>query len=115
MLLKYLQGWELYHFSGQPVVILDHPFWEEVLLNVPSGSLLLPLETISSHPITFHLRKESLSKTSGLSASSLSISTKVFAVFSCVWATAVTFTDLAVRDATVCGNSSTQKCLLTRQ
>ncbi|KAK4831969.1 hypothetical protein QYF61_020352 [Mycteria americana] len=50
---KYLQGWRLNHFPGQPVPMLDHPFSEVKFPNIQSKPPLAQLEAISSRPITF--------------------------------------------------------------
>ena len=58
MSLKYLQGWWLHRFSGQPLLMPDHPFYEKILPNVSPKPPLWQPEVISLHPITCHLRKE---------------------------------------------------------
>ncbi|KAK4810753.1 hypothetical protein QYF61_007727 [Mycteria americana] len=55
---KYLQGWRLNHFPGQPVPMLDHPFSEEKFPNIQSKPPLAQLEAISSCPITCYLGEE---------------------------------------------------------
>ncbi|KAK4814190.1 hypothetical protein QYF61_012427 [Mycteria americana] len=55
---KYLQGWRLNHFPGQPVPMLDNPFSEEKFPNIQSKPPLAQLETISSCPITCYLGEE---------------------------------------------------------
>ncbi|KAK4817461.1 LOW QUALITY PROTEIN: hypothetical protein QYF61_015616 [Mycteria americana] len=55
---KYLQGWGLNHFPGQPVPMLDHPFSEVKFPNIQSKPPLAQLEAISSHPITCYLGEE---------------------------------------------------------
>ncbi|KAK4811009.1 hypothetical protein QYF61_015713 [Mycteria americana] len=55
---KYLQGWRLNHFLGQPVPRLDNPFSEEKFPNIQSKPPLAQLEAISSHPITCYLEEE---------------------------------------------------------
>ncbi|KAK4816001.1 hypothetical protein QYF61_010869 [Mycteria americana] len=55
---KYFQGWQLNHFTGQPVPVLDNPFSEEKFPNIQSKPPLVQLEAISSHPITSYLGKE---------------------------------------------------------
>ncbi|KAK4828379.1 hypothetical protein QYF61_026117, partial [Mycteria americana] len=55
---KYLQGWRLNHFPGQPVPMLDNPFSEEKFPNIQSKPPLAQLEAISSHPITCYLGEE---------------------------------------------------------
>ncbi|KAK4826194.1 hypothetical protein QYF61_006138 [Mycteria americana] len=55
---KYLQGWRLNHFPGQPVPMLDNPFSEEKFPNIQSKPPLVQLEAISSHPITCYLGEE---------------------------------------------------------
>ncbi|KAK4820755.1 hypothetical protein QYF61_006095 [Mycteria americana] len=55
---KYLQGWRLNHFPGQPVPMLDNPFSEVKLPNIQSKPPLAQLEAISSHPITCYLGEE---------------------------------------------------------
>ncbi|KAK4823937.1 hypothetical protein QYF61_008323 [Mycteria americana] len=56
---KYLQGWRLNHFPGQPVPMLDNPFSEEKFPNIQSKPPLVQLEAISSCPITCYLGEES--------------------------------------------------------
>ncbi|KAK4829272.1 hypothetical protein QYF61_002664 [Mycteria americana] len=56
--IKYLQGWRLNHFPGQPVPMLDNPFSEEKFPNIQSKPPLVQLETISSCPITCYLGEE---------------------------------------------------------
>ncbi|KAK4818041.1 hypothetical protein QYF61_004568 [Mycteria americana] len=55
---KYLQGWRLNHFPGQPVPMLDNPLGEEKFPNIPSKPPLAQLEAISSCPITCYLGEE---------------------------------------------------------
>ncbi|KAK4822553.1 hypothetical protein QYF61_015822 [Mycteria americana] len=55
---KYLQGWRLNHFPGQPVPMLDNPFSEVKFPNIQSKPLLAQLEPISSRPITCYLGEE---------------------------------------------------------
>ncbi|KAK4830578.1 hypothetical protein QYF61_011756 [Mycteria americana] len=55
---KYLQGWRLNHFPGQPVPMLDNPFSEEKFPNIQSKPPLVQLEAISSRPITCYLGEE---------------------------------------------------------
>ncbi|KAK4811014.1 hypothetical protein QYF61_015718 [Mycteria americana] len=55
---KYLQGWQLNHFPGQPVPMLDNPFSEEKFPNIQSKPPLAQLEAISSCPITCYLEEE---------------------------------------------------------
>ncbi|KAK4831037.1 hypothetical protein QYF61_014969, partial [Mycteria americana] len=55
---KYLQGWRLNHFPGQPVPMLDNPFSEEKFPNIQSKPPLVQLEAISSCPITCYLGEE---------------------------------------------------------
>ncbi|KAK4823797.1 hypothetical protein QYF61_006519 [Mycteria americana] len=55
---KYLQGWRLNHFPGQPVPTLDNPFSEEKFSNIQSKPPLVQLEAISSRPITCYLGEE---------------------------------------------------------
>ncbi|KAK4820326.1 hypothetical protein QYF61_023559 [Mycteria americana] len=47
---KYLQGWRLNHFPGQPVPVLDNPFSEVKFPNVQSKPPLAQPEAISSRP-----------------------------------------------------------------
>ena len=56
--LKYLQGWRLSHFPGQPVPVLDNPFSEGIFPNIQSKLAVVQLEAISSHPITGYLGEE---------------------------------------------------------
>ncbi|KAK4831242.1 hypothetical protein QYF61_016474 [Mycteria americana] len=55
---KYLQGWQLNHFPGQPVPMLDNPLGEEKFPNIQSKPPLAQLEAISSCPITCYLGEE---------------------------------------------------------
>ncbi|KAK4828375.1 hypothetical protein QYF61_026113 [Mycteria americana] len=55
---KYLQGWRLNHFPGQPVPVLDNPFSEEKFPNIQSKPPLAQFEAISSCPITCYLGEE---------------------------------------------------------
>ncbi|KAK4824151.1 hypothetical protein QYF61_011229 [Mycteria americana] len=55
---KYLQGWRLNHFPGQPLPMLDNPFSEVKFPNIQSKPPLAQLEAISSHPITCYLGEE---------------------------------------------------------
>ena len=55
---KYLQGWWLHHFPGQPVPMLDHPLSEEIFPNIQPKPPLTQLEAIFSCPITCYLGKE---------------------------------------------------------
>ncbi|KAK4817196.1 hypothetical protein QYF61_003589 [Mycteria americana] len=55
---RYLQGWGLHHFPGQPGPMLDNPFSEEKFPNIQSKPPLAQLEAISSHPITCDLGEE---------------------------------------------------------
>ncbi|KAK4815340.1 hypothetical protein QYF61_000172 [Mycteria americana] len=55
---KYLQGWRLNHFPGQPVPMLDNPFSEVKFPNIQSKPPLVQLEAISSRPITCYLGEE---------------------------------------------------------
>ncbi|KAK4825578.1 hypothetical protein QYF61_000577 [Mycteria americana] len=47
MSFKYFQGWQLNHFPGQPVPMLDNPFREEKFPNIQSKPPLVQLEAIS--------------------------------------------------------------------
>ncbi|KAK4815422.1 hypothetical protein QYF61_001410 [Mycteria americana] len=55
---KYLQGWRLNHFPGQPLPMLDNPLGEEKFPNIQSKPPLAQLEAISSCPITCYLGEE---------------------------------------------------------
>ncbi|KAK4823484.1 hypothetical protein QYF61_002548 [Mycteria americana] len=55
---KYLQGWRLNHFPGQPLPMLDNPFSEVKFPNIQSKPPLMQLEAISSCPITCYLGEE---------------------------------------------------------
>ncbi|KAK4818986.1 hypothetical protein QYF61_022653 [Mycteria americana] len=55
---KYLQGWRLNHFPGQPVPMLHNPFSEEKFPNIQSKPPLAQLEAISFCPITCYLGEE---------------------------------------------------------
>ncbi|KAK4829505.1 hypothetical protein QYF61_005144 [Mycteria americana] len=52
------RGWQLNHFTGQPVPMLDNPFSEVKFPNIQSKPPLAQLEAISSHPITCYLGEE---------------------------------------------------------
>ncbi|KAK4830238.1 hypothetical protein QYF61_009305 [Mycteria americana] len=53
-----LWGWQLNHFPGQPVPMLDNPFSEEKFPNIQSKPPLAQLEAISSRPIICYLGEE---------------------------------------------------------
>jgi len=53
---KYLQGWLLNHFTGQPM--LDNPFGAGIFCNVQSKPPLVQVEAISSHPTACYLGGE---------------------------------------------------------
>ncbi|KAK4832461.1 hypothetical protein QYF61_023508 [Mycteria americana] len=55
---KYLQGWRLNHFPGQPVPMLDNPFSEVKFPNIQSKPPMVQREAISSHPIPCYLGEE---------------------------------------------------------
>ncbi|KAK4825306.1 LOW QUALITY PROTEIN: hypothetical protein QYF61_026657 [Mycteria americana] len=55
---KYLQGWRLNHFPGQPVPMLDNPFSEVTFPNIQSKPPLAQLEAISSCPLPCYLGEE---------------------------------------------------------
>ncbi|KAK4815585.1 hypothetical protein QYF61_004800 [Mycteria americana] len=55
---KYLQGWRLNHFPGQPGPMLDNPSSEDIFPNTQSKPPLVQLEAISSGPITCYLGEE---------------------------------------------------------
>ncbi|KAK4812342.1 hypothetical protein QYF61_017119 [Mycteria americana] len=55
---KYLQGWRLNHFPGQPVPMLDNPLGEGKFPNIQSKPPLAQLEAISSRPVTCYLGEE---------------------------------------------------------
>jgi len=55
---KYLQGWRLNQFPGQPVPTFDKPFSEEIFPNIQSKPPPEQLEAISSYPITCYLEEE---------------------------------------------------------
>ncbi|KAK4806798.1 hypothetical protein QYF61_005594 [Mycteria americana] len=55
---KYFQGWQLNHFPGKPVPMLDNPFSEVKFPNIQSKPPLAQLEAIFSHPITCYLGEE---------------------------------------------------------
>ncbi|KAK4830313.1 hypothetical protein QYF61_009818 [Mycteria americana] len=52
------QGWQLNHFPGQSVPMLDNPLGEEKFPNIQSKPPLVQLEAISSSPITCYLGEE---------------------------------------------------------
>ncbi|KAK4832342.1 hypothetical protein QYF61_021871 [Mycteria americana] len=58
MSFKYLQGWQLNHFPGQPLPMLDNPFSEVKFPNIQSKPPLAQLEAFSSCPITCYLGEE---------------------------------------------------------
>jgi len=58
MSFKYLQGWQLNHFPGQSLPMLDNPFSEEIFPNIHTKPPLAQLEAIFSHPITCYLGEE---------------------------------------------------------
>ncbi|KAK4810446.1 hypothetical protein QYF61_004226 [Mycteria americana] len=53
-----LQGWQLNHFPGQPVPMLDNPFSEVKFPNIQSKPPLAQLEAISSRPIPCYFGEE---------------------------------------------------------
>ncbi|KAK4832297.1 hypothetical protein QYF61_021696 [Mycteria americana] len=55
---KYLQGWRLNRFPGQPVPMLDNPFSEVKFPNIQPKPPLAQLEAISSCPVTCYLGEE---------------------------------------------------------
>ncbi|KAK4816773.1 hypothetical protein QYF61_022771 [Mycteria americana] len=55
---KYLQGWRLNHFPGQPGPMLDNPFTEVKFPNIQSKPPLQQLEAISSRPMACYLGEE---------------------------------------------------------
>ncbi|KAK4830648.1 hypothetical protein QYF61_012491 [Mycteria americana] len=55
---KYLQGWGLNHFPGQPVPMLNNPFGEENCPNIQSKPPLVQLEAIFSCPMACYLGEE---------------------------------------------------------
>ncbi|KAK4824075.1 hypothetical protein QYF61_010586, partial [Mycteria americana] len=55
---KYLQGWRLNHFPGQPVPMLDNPCSEVKFPNIQSKPPLAQLEAISSRPMACYLGEE---------------------------------------------------------
>ncbi|KAK4814679.1 hypothetical protein QYF61_025505 [Mycteria americana] len=55
---KYLQGWGLNHFPGQPVPVLDNPFSEVKFPDTQSKPPLAQVEAISSHPMACYLGEE---------------------------------------------------------
>lgn len=58
MAFKYLQGWGLYHFLGQPIPKLDHFFHEEILFKFQSKLPVLQLTRTHLCPVTYYLREE---------------------------------------------------------
>lgn len=58
---KYLQGWWLYHFPGQPAPMLDSTFHEEILSNIQSKPPLEQPEDVTSWltPTSFQALVES--------------------------------------------------------
>ncbi|KAF1556984.1 Collagen alpha-1(XXI) chain, partial [Eudyptula minor] len=55
---KYLQGWGLNHFPGQPVPMFNHSFGKEIFPHIQSKPPLVQLEAISSRPIACYLGEE---------------------------------------------------------
>lgn len=55
---KYLMGWQLHHFPGQPAPVPNLHFHEEILPDEQSKPPLPQPEAVSLCPITSHLRKE---------------------------------------------------------
>ncbi|KAK4824612.1 hypothetical protein QYF61_016881 [Mycteria americana] len=55
---KYLQGWRLNQFPGQPVPMLDNAFSEVKFPNIQSKPPLVQPEAISSRPITCYLEEQ---------------------------------------------------------
>ncbi|KAK4819224.1 hypothetical protein QYF61_027054 [Mycteria americana] len=51
-------AWQLNHFPGQPVPMLDNPFSEEIFPNIQSKPHLVQLEAISSRPMACYLGEE---------------------------------------------------------
>lgn len=51
------------HFSGQSVPMLNNPFCEEIVPNIPSKTHLVQLEAIFSHPISYYFGEETNSYT----------------------------------------------------
>ena len=58
MSCKYLQGWWLHHFPGQPVPVLDNPFGEEIFPKIQPYPALVQREAISSPCIASYLEEE---------------------------------------------------------
>jgi len=50
--LKHLKARGIGHRSMKPAPVFDHPLGKEMLPNVKSGSPLVQLQTIPTHPIT---------------------------------------------------------------
>lgn len=55
--LKFLQGFRLCLFPGQPLPMLYNPLHEEIIPNFQSNHPLIQLEKVSSSPITFSPEK----------------------------------------------------------
>ncbi|KAK4813631.1 hypothetical protein QYF61_014391 [Mycteria americana] len=55
---RFVLGWQLNHFPGQPVPMLDNPFSEVKFPNIQSKPPLVQLEAISSCPVTYYLGEE---------------------------------------------------------
>ena len=58
MSFKYLQGWWLHHFPGQPGPMLHNPFSKDIFPNIQSKPPLVQLEVIASRPIASYLGEE---------------------------------------------------------
>jgi len=58
MSFKYLQGWYLNHFPGQPLPKLDNYFSKEIFPNIQSKPPLMQFEVISPCPIACYLGEE---------------------------------------------------------
>ena len=55
---RYLQGWGLNRFPGQPIPGLDKPFGEDVSPHIQSRPPLAQVEAVSSRPVTCSLGEE---------------------------------------------------------
>ncbi|KAK4826742.1 hypothetical protein QYF61_010995 [Mycteria americana] len=55
---KYLQGWRLNHFPGQPLPMLDNPFSEKKFPNIQSKPPLVQLEAVSSYHLLLEKRDQ---------------------------------------------------------
>lgn len=55
--LEHLQGQWFHHLPEQPIPVLHHSFWEEIVSNNQPETLLAQLKAITSHP-KWHLASQ---------------------------------------------------------